>query len=268
MTILTYHKIGRQFEIGIASVPRPRFRQHVEIMVSAGRPFARARDVVTASGITDQIALTFDDGYETVYTEALPEMMERGIAGTVFPVAGAIGDVNRWDVRLSPRPFRHLTWPQLRDLAKHGFEVGSHTMSHRDLTRLTARDLLEELAASKILLEDRLGVAVASIAYPFGKVNRMVIEAALRSGYTCGFLSSPRPAGEEPKELGHAGCAREENAEVSARRQMAVGRMSVYSIDHRASLLRKLGGVPGYRFEALKNRVIARLSHGTTLIKK
>jgi hypothetical protein len=49
---------------------------------------------------------------------------------------------------------------------------------------------------------------------------------------------------------------------------MAVGRMSVYCLDGRLSLARKLGGGAGYRVEVLKNRVIARLSRGTILVKR
>jgi hypothetical protein len=49
---------------------------------------------------------------------------------------------------------------------------------------------------------------------------------------------------------------------------MAMGRLSVYSIDSRSSLERKLGLRPGYRLECLKNTVIARMSLGTTLLKR
>jgi hypothetical protein len=73
-----------------------------------------------------------------------------------------------------------------------------------------------------------------------------VIDEAAAAGYECGFTSSPNDGSDG----------------------MAMGRLSVYSIDGRSSLERKLGLRPGHRLECFKNRVIAKLSLGTTLVKR
>jgi peptidoglycan/xylan/chitin deacetylase (PgdA/CDA1 family) len=244
--ILTYHKIGTQFEVGITTVRRQDFRAHLEFLESLEIGFAVATRMIGETGVPEKIAITFDDGYESVYTEAAREMASRDIPGTVFPVVGSIGGHNRWDVRLSPRPFKHLSWAQLRELVELGFEVGSHTLSHRDLTRLNPADLQNELRVSREMLEDGLGIAIRAVSYPFGRFSKKVISEALDAGYSYGFTSFPR-AGGNP---------------------MAVGRMSVYAIDGTKSLRRKLRLDPGYRLEYVKNRLIAGLSLGTTLIKK
>lgn len=243
--ILTYHKVGRQLELGITSVTRKRFSGHLDVLKSLGAAWVTASDAVLNECEAGAIALTFDDGYESVYTEALPEMLCRQLTGTVFVVVGAVGGVNNWDVRLSLRPFRHLSWSQIEDLARRGFEIGSHTLSHRDLTRLSDRDLARELEASRSEIQDRLGREVRAIAYPFGKTDRRVIDAAQAAGYRCGFVSSPRTEG-----------------------RMAVGRMSVYAMDGARSLRGKMGAAPGHMFEVAKTRIISQLSRGTPLVKR
>ncbi len=244
--ILTYHKIGTQFELGITTVRRYAFKGHLDLLRELDMVFAVATRAAGSGERRGEVAITFDDGYESVYREAAPEMEARGIPGTVFPVVGSIGGCNTWDVSLSPRPFRHLSWNQIRELVKYGFEIGSHTLTHRDLTRLDRPDLRCELERSKKTLEDHLGTAVTGIAYPFGRFSEAVMDEARGVGYLCGFTSVPRTDGD----------------------RMAVGRMGVYSIDGPASIRRKLGLVPGYRLEYLKSRIIAGLSLGTTLVRR
>jgi peptidoglycan/xylan/chitin deacetylase (PgdA/CDA1 family) len=244
--ILTYHKIGSEFELGITTVTRSRFRRHLDLLSAAGKRFHNASDLVFDGAGGDGVSLTFDDGYESVYTRVYPELCERGVTATVFPVVGAIGHDNRWDVRLSFRRFRHLSWEQLKELSAAGFEVGSHTMSHRDLTRMAAPRLRSELGDSKRMLEDRLGAPVRSIAFPFGRHNDRVIGEAVEAGYTCGFASAPNGSGSV----------------------MAVGRMGVHVMDGEGALARMLGLRPGKGLEVLKNRIIANLALVTTLIKR
>jgi peptidoglycan/xylan/chitin deacetylase (PgdA/CDA1 family) len=244
--ILTYHKIGDQLELGITTVKRWAFGAHLDVINQAGMVTVHAAEAARSPGRRKIIAITFDDAYESVVAAALPEMEARGVTGTVFAIAGFVGDCSRWDVRLSPRRFRHASWDQLRDLADRGFEIGSHSMSHRDLTRLDTASLKRELEVSKKTLEDGTGHRVSSISYPFGRFSRRVVGEALEAGYTTGFTSYPR-SNDDP---------------------MATGRMSVYSIDTLSCLKRKLGLLPGYRFECLKNRLIAGLSLGTTLVKR
>jgi peptidoglycan/xylan/chitin deacetylase (PgdA/CDA1 family) len=244
--ILTYHKIGSHLELGLTTVRRRAFAGHLDLLLGLGFDFVSAGDAVACSRGKSLVAVTFDDGYESVFHEAFPEMLQRGITGTVFPVVGAMGAYNTWDVNLAPRRVRHLSWGQLRGLAEAGFAIGSHTLTHRDLTRLDDRTLVRELHDSKKMVEDAIGMDVRAISYPFGRYSRRVIDEAVAAGYTSGFTSFPVP-GPEP---------------------MARGRWAVYSIDGRRSLERKMGSRPGRWLERLKNVVIARLSLGTTLVKK
>jgi peptidoglycan/xylan/chitin deacetylase (PgdA/CDA1 family) len=81
---------------------------------------------------------------------------------------------------------RMLNWEQVRAMQKGGLFIGAHTMSHPAVSQLDPSDFEEELARSKRLLEERLGVPVADFAYPFGKLSDVspAAEAFLaRSGY-------------------------------------------------------------------------------------
>jgi peptidoglycan/xylan/chitin deacetylase (PgdA/CDA1 family) len=245
-TILTYHKVGSHVELAITTVRRRRFAGHMDLLACMGVDPVTARVAARERTGSKALAVTFDDGYESVYTDAFPEMQTRGIPGTVFPVVGSVGGWNEWDVNFAPRQVRHLSWVQLRELAMAGFEVGSHTLTHRDLTRLDSRALRRELRDSKKMIEDRIGAPVTSLSYPFGRYSHVVLDEAVSAGYTCGFTSFP----------------------VGGNCTMAIGRWAVYTLDGAATLKRKMGLGPGRRLERLKSKMIAKLSLGTTLVKR
>jgi peptidoglycan/xylan/chitin deacetylase (PgdA/CDA1 family) len=69
---------------------------------------------------------------------------------------------------------------------------GSHTRTHRPLTRLSVADAEEELRTSRRELEKLLGEPVSTIAYPFNNQNRAIRQAARRVGYTAGVGGTGR----------------------------------------------------------------------------
>jgi peptidoglycan/xylan/chitin deacetylase (PgdA/CDA1 family) len=135
------------------------------------------------------IVMCFDDGFESFYRLALPLLQNHGCKTTVFPVAGYIGRPSAWDT-LPPQ--NHLTKEQIREIASLGHEIGSHTMSHANLTLLSDADLETELLQSKKTLEDITGRPVTSVSFPFGQWNRRVWEKAQYLGYTAATSYSYR----------------------------------------------------------------------------
>jgi peptidoglycan/xylan/chitin deacetylase (PgdA/CDA1 family) len=127
------------------------------------------------------IVMTFDDGFESFYTSALPRLQKYGFKTTVFPVAGYLGQRSTWDT-LPPQV--HLTKEQVREIAVMGHEIGSHTVTHANLTLLSDADLSSELSRSKSILEDITGKPVTSLSFPFGRWNQRVWQAARAAGYT------------------------------------------------------------------------------------
>lgn len=76
-----------------------------------------------------------------------------------------------------------ISWEAAREMSEGGITLGSHTASHRLLSEAEPREILEELRLSKSRLEDRLGKKVDHLAYPDGRYNPFVIDAARACGY-------------------------------------------------------------------------------------
>ena len=113
-------------------------------------------------------------------------MAEFGVRGTLFIISGYVGKNNSWDVNLGWKYFKHLDWRQINLLINAGWEIGSHTVSHRDLTLLTPSELKIELELSKSIIEKKSNQKINIISYPFGKVNANVTKAVQSADYHYG----------------------------------------------------------------------------------
>jgi peptidoglycan/xylan/chitin deacetylase (PgdA/CDA1 family) len=87
---------------------------------------------------------------------------------------------------------RALTWDEIREMAKSGMEIGSHTKSHLILRNARKDELVEELRVSKHIIEEKIGQPVNSISYPVGKhfaVSPFVIREVEAEGYHWGTVN-------------------------------------------------------------------------------
>lgn len=82
-----------------------------------------------------------------------------------------------------------MTWDQVRALSDAGHEIGSHTMSHGLLPQYPRDRKYHELVESKRLLEQHLGSAIPSVAYPNGDADVETLEVAAEAGYTLGVTT-------------------------------------------------------------------------------
>ncbi len=113
-------------------------------------------------------AITFDDGYASVYSEGFPVLQRFGMSATVFLTVGERQPVTP-ETRLpslSGRPM--LSWREIREMQDGGMNFGAHTLTHPNLTRLPRDRVDSEISGSKAVIEDALGAPVRSFAYPFG----------------------------------------------------------------------------------------------------
>jgi peptidoglycan/xylan/chitin deacetylase (PgdA/CDA1 family) len=136
------------------------------------------------------IAITFDDGYRSVYENAWPLLRSRSMAATVFLVASVIGKTNQWDANEVQEPLLNLA--EISEMQRGGICFGSHTLSHRPLTELSRPELLDELTRSRKVIEALLGQPVNTLAYPYNKHNRQVRALARRAGYHAAVLGRGR----------------------------------------------------------------------------
>jgi peptidoglycan/xylan/chitin deacetylase (PgdA/CDA1 family) len=189
ISVLTYHSID---DSGSSiSTSESEFQSQMEWLAAAGYRTVTMADLVTrrTRGLPDReplVALTFDDAYESVYKVGFPIMEGFGFRGTVFAPAAYLGTHNRWVIAKQRGPLMPLMeWGAVRVMADAGFEIGSHTLTHRRLTELPIRDVRRELHDSRSLLEDELGRPVLSFAYPFGQYDETGMAEVERAGYTC-----------------------------------------------------------------------------------
>jgi len=116
------------------------------------------------------IILTFDDGSESVYTNALPILQKYNFTGTAYLVYNYIGANGFLNVE------------EVHDLYDAGWEIGSHSFSHRDLTTIpNAQE--KEIVESRWKLQDLLGVPILSFAYPYGTYDEDSVYYARYAGY-------------------------------------------------------------------------------------
>lgn len=132
--------------------------------------------------------LTFDDGYRDFYTHAFPLLQKYGAPATVFLVTGCIGDTNHWDDRYGLPPLPLLSREEILELDAQGVEFGSHTVSHRRLTRLSAVEQRREIVDSKRALEDLLNRPIHFFCYPHMDCDERVQSLVRDAGYSgaCG----------------------------------------------------------------------------------
>ncbi|MCC7118640.1 MAG: polysaccharide deacetylase family protein [Anaerolineales bacterium] len=100
--------------------------------------------------------ITLDDGHADNYTNAFPIMQKYGFTGTLYLVGNYVGADGYMNVE------------QAKEMLNAGWEVGSHTMNHLDLSALDPERQRYEIVESKKVLEEKLGAPVKTIAYPFG----------------------------------------------------------------------------------------------------
>lgn len=182
--ILCYHRLGQTaskmvvtpaaFEAQLGWLARNDYRV-IRLADLAG--FLAGRQALPRRAVV----LSFDDGYESVYRHAFPQLKKHGFAATVFVYTDFLGAGDA------------LTWPQLQEMQASGLvDIQSHSRSHRNLIERLPGETDEryrhnidaEMRVPREVLEKRLPpLKLRHLAYPFGDANELVLEAAQRHGF-------------------------------------------------------------------------------------
>ncbi|MCX4762258.1 polysaccharide deacetylase family protein [Streptomyces sp. NBC_01275] len=137
------------------------------------------------------VGLTFDDGYADFLTGALPVLRRHGCTATLFVLPGRLGGENAWDPLGPRKPL--LTADAIRQAAAEGVEIGSHGLTHVDLTRADDRTLNAETAESRTALAELLDAEVAGFCYPYGTIDQRAVAAVRDAGYAYACAIDPGP---------------------------------------------------------------------------
>ena len=173
--ILLYHHIGLHQSENIYYVAPEAFERQMHLLHQWGYRTISVELMVRAIKEGAElppkpIILTFDDGSETIYTNALPILQKYGFTGTAYIVYNYVGTQN------------YMNADQIRGLYASGWEIGSHSLSHADLTERSDRQM-DEIVESRRKLQSLLGVPILSFSYPFGAYDENSVYYAHFAGY-------------------------------------------------------------------------------------
>lgn len=257
--ILTYHRTAPAvpgFPEPLHNVFPPVFRRQLQGLLKRGFEFRSLDDVLRrsrpAAALSRKTAVvTFDDGFETVYTQAWPVLRELRIPATIFVNTAYLDrdapfPIDQWGMRWFGhvderwyRPLRH--WQCEEMLASGLIQLGAHTHTHEDF-RGRPEEFESDLRINLKHLQDRFQMSRIPFAFPFGSTERgfaggALTEAARRAGVTCALTTDPFPVqvGSDP---------------------FYWGRFNAFSWDTAASLEAKINGF--YSWAPRWKRALAR----------
>lgn len=192
--ILCYHRLGSGKSKMVVSPAQ--FEAQLDWLAKNGWQVVSLADIAAFQAgqralPQRSVAITFDDGYESVYRLAYPLLKRFGFPATMFIYTDFIGSRDA------------MTWAQMDEMRRSGLiDIQSHSKSHRNLSERGADEpeasyrkrLESELNTPQTHIERALaplGHKVQHMAYPYGDANESVIEAMPRAGYTLGMTVQP-----------------------------------------------------------------------------
>jgi len=173
--ILLYHNLNPD----IQGVSIDLFENHLKFL-SKKYTTCTVNELIKKIQIDDiagnELVITFDDGFEDNVTKALPLLREYSSKATFFISTGFIG--KRYLGQ------KMVTEKQIVELYENNMEIGSHTVNHYNLNKLSNEEVRRELKLSKESLEDIIDDKVFSFSYPYGSYNPSVVNICKKVGYS------------------------------------------------------------------------------------
>jgi len=194
LRVLLYHRVSDDDDRLAVAVSR--FADQMTMIAQRGIRLVdldSAVELWTEGGQARPVyALTFDDGYRDMLTEAAPILRRHGFTATLYVAIGAIDgtDPFPWYADGSRPPM--LSWDEVRSLAADGvMRVGAHTLTHPNLLTLDDETAWREISESRRVLEDRVDVPVSSFSYPAGLYGEREVGLAQRAGFASAVTCDP-----------------------------------------------------------------------------
>jgi peptidoglycan/xylan/chitin deacetylase (PgdA/CDA1 family) len=202
--ILCYHNLNPTVPGSMNMTPE-KFESQIKWLKDNGYTFITLKDAVAylkgerSTLPAKPVVITADDGWQSDYTYLYPIAKKYNIPVTLFIYPGTISEGKH-----------ALTWNELKELQQTGlFDIQGHTYSHPNF-KVEKRHLSEaaydkfvthELAGSKKVLEDKLGIKVELLAWPFGIYDDYLEKQAANAGYVMAFSIDDRKADRKDKTM-------------------------------------------------------------------
>lgn len=187
--VLTYHKLSRNGTPDTMTVREADFEAQMRFLRENGYRVIPLDDLFEFLQFRSQIparsvVITFDDGWRSVYDIAWPILKKYGYPATLFVYT---------DLIVGSREM--LSWEQVRELSRNGFDIQCHSKTHRHLGRKkrkeSFRDYFEavrkEIVESSKIIRKYTGREVKYLAYPYGDTNALVEAMTRQEGYRLAF---------------------------------------------------------------------------------
>jgi len=202
--IILYHNLNPTVP-GSMTVTPQKFEANLKLLKDNGFTFIPLKDAVAylqgkrASLPPKPVVLTADDGWESVYTYMFPIIKKLNIPITLFVYPGSISSSKHF-----------LSWDQLKELKNSALvDIQGHTYSHpnfkiakRNMSPASYEQFVQkELFTSKKILEDKMGIKVSLLAWPFGIYNDYLEKQATKAGYDMAFTIGYRTANRSFKPM-------------------------------------------------------------------
>ena len=150
--------------------------EQIKYLVENNFEFIYITDLKYVYEYTKPVALTFDDGWTDVYTDAFPLAKKYNIKISMYIIKDNVGKNG------------YCTEEQLKEMQKSGLvDIQSHTVTHPYLADLSYQKQKIELFESKKYLKDVYNIDSQVICYPYGSRNENTVELANEAGYTYGL---------------------------------------------------------------------------------
>jgi peptidoglycan/xylan/chitin deacetylase (PgdA/CDA1 family) len=192
--VLYYH--------GISSEHRAQFARQLDTILRLAKPIP-LEGMPTLSQHARYVGVTFDDGFENLLENAVPELQERCIPSTIFVPTEMLGKFPPWLSTVSDRK-RHgklMSVDQLKTLPANLVNIGSHGKTHPLFPSLDEEAARRELTESRVKLEEVLNRRITIFSFPYGAFNEDLVGWCREAGYERVFTSSPVIAFSDPNEF-------------------------------------------------------------------
>lgn len=177
--VLYYHSIANVPE-NTAVLHPDRFVEQVEYLVQQGYQVLSLNDFFKIlenkmPSPPKPVLLTFDDGYIDNYTTVMPLLKKYNMPATLFLSTGLV------------ETERYLNWDQVKELAKAGWDIQPHSITHSRLYMLSPEKQYEEIMESRRVIEENLGTVADVYCYPYGEFNQTTLNILKQNNFRYAF---------------------------------------------------------------------------------